>query len=273
MFFGMTTDGGQHGKGTIFKIQGDGTNYEEIHNFDQLTGANPKGALLLGNDGLLYGMTNRGGANDKGLVFRIYTDGTEYTSLKEFDENTGKWPLGHLIQASDNKLYGMTSIGGSLGNGTIFKINIDGTSFELLKDFSISKRPQGSLFEAEDGNLYGTTAIGGSDNAGTVFKLSKDGSDFEIIHDFIGNGGPGSINPYGDLIQATDGKLYGTTFWTFGGTIFSIHPDGSGFEQLYTFNNNGGGKPQGNLIEGVDSKLYGLTQEGGVNDLGSIFKI
>jgi uncharacterized repeat protein (TIGR03803 family) len=52
------------------------------------------------------------------------TDGTGYTVLKSFTNNDG--PNAGLI-LSGGTLYGTTYMGGSSGDGTVFKMNTNGT--------------------------------------------------------------------------------------------------------------------------------------------------
>ena len=73
-------------------------------------------------DKLLYGMTNVGGINGKGIIFSFNPKDSAIVKLHDFVDSTGSKPLGKLIEAKDGMLYGLTSSGGSTtgGNGTIF---------------------------------------------------------------------------------------------------------------------------------------------------------
>jgi uncharacterized repeat protein (TIGR03803 family) len=48
-----------------------------------------------------------------------------------------------MIQASDGLMYGSTQIGGSGGSGTIFRINLDGSGFTVIKSFNAETEGQG----------------------------------------------------------------------------------------------------------------------------------
>jgi uncharacterized repeat protein (TIGR03803 family) len=85
------------------------------------------------------------------------------------------------------------------------------------------------------------------------------------------------------LVQGNDGYLYGTTAWggtTGGGTVFRISTNGV-LTTLYSFgtglatnlNTPDGYGPQGGLVQGIDGYLYGTTQNGGTNNLGTVFRI
>src|SRR4026209_674697 len=87
--YGMTTDGGHHDDGVLFKIKTDGSSFDLLHKFGEThhDGKNPYGSLLLvGNK--LYGTTANGGDNDLGTVFVINTDGNNYQRLYSFKGKT-----------------------------------------------------------------------------------------------------------------------------------------------------------------------------------------
>ena len=107
---------------------------------------------------------------------------------------------------------------------------------------------------------------------------------FTRLHSFYGKNG---ANPYGALVQATGGNLYGTT--EFGGanticanglgcgTVFKISPGGGPVKTLYSFCSQTGctdGKfPQAAVVQAAGGNFYGTTLYGGVNDGGTVFKI
>src|SRR5579859_43898 len=88
------------------------------------------------------------------------------------------------LTLGSNVLYGTTQTGGSSGNGTLFAINVDGTGYNVLHDFSAltlngsnfdGATPFGALVLAGN-TIYGTARTGGSWGNGTVFAMSTDGS-------------------------------------------------------------------------------------------------
>src|SRR5262249_5405760 len=152
--------------------------------------------------GNFYGTTALGGANQKGTVFKIDSQGN-LTMLHSFSgfPNDGATPIAGLIQGSDGNFYGTTALGGMFYQGTLFRMTPAGAvtilhSFSgLLGDGSI---PMGGLVQASDGTLYGTTALGGAHFMGTVF-----GSAFGIVvtlHSFSGAPGEGAV-PTAKLVQ------------------------------------------------------------------------
>src|SRR5688572_29674335 len=127
----------------------------------------------------------------------------------------------------------MTIAGGDgpSGGGTIFRMQTDGTGFDVIHTFlePDGRNPYGSLL-LSGSSLYGlaTTADAGSNGVGTLFRIGTDGQGFEVLHAFQ----PGHASyPYGSLIQIGS-KLYGVTKGggTFdSGTVFSFDvPEPSG---------------------------------------------
>jgi uncharacterized repeat protein (TIGR03803 family) len=156
----------------------------------------------------------------------------------------------------------------------VFKVNKDGSGFQELHAFGGYQGPAG-LVEASDGMLYGATPGGGNYDAGIVFRLRKDGTGAVKLHDFNRADSANGASPYGELIQASDGALYGTTR-TGGvsptyGIIFRI--DTNGFQKVYDFDGQDGGAPMSGLIERSDGALYGTTSTGGAHFYGTAFQV
>jgi uncharacterized repeat protein (TIGR03803 family) len=175
------------------------------------TGQYPFARMIQGTDGALYGTASVGGSGGYGTVFKMNPDGTGFTVLRSFDQSaTGGYLESELIQGTDGALYGAAERGGSSGNGTLFKLNPDGTGFTVLLDFDGSTTggyPMAGVMQGTDGALYGTASNGGSSGYGTVFKVNPDGSGFTVLRNFNNSK---AAYPYAGLMQGTDGALYGT---------------------------------------------------------------
>jgi uncharacterized repeat protein (TIGR03803 family) len=136
-YYGTTQNGGagcqyQGGCGTLFKVTPAGT-LTTLYSFCSqpscLDGFGPEAGLVLASDGNFYGTTQGGGAHFYGTVFQLTPSGT-LTTLYNFCSLAncadGSQPVGGLIQAADGNLYGTTSVGGTLGLGTVFRITLNG---------------------------------------------------------------------------------------------------------------------------------------------------
>jgi uncharacterized repeat protein (TIGR03803 family) len=172
--------------------------------------------LVEGSDGKLYGTNHGGGQFGEGTIFRIALDDSYFENLHSFDCSVftnGCFPSAALIKASDGKMYGTTEGGGAFGGGTVFKIDSDGAGFQQVFFFRCGFSgctPRSPLVEGSDGKLYGTNHGGGQFGEGTIFRIALDGSDFALLHSFACDGDDG-CSPLAGLIQASDGRLYGTT--------------------------------------------------------------
>src|SRR3712207_5820874 len=77
----------------------------------------------------LIGMTSEGGAG-AGVIFSMPTGGTAITSQLTFTISSGAIPYYlELLEASNGKIYGMTSAGGSSNNGTLFEYDISANTY------------------------------------------------------------------------------------------------------------------------------------------------
>jgi uncharacterized repeat protein (TIGR03803 family) len=171
--YGTAQFGSSTGKGTLFAVNTDGTGFRTVHDFGGGSdGAEPLAGLIL-SDNTLYGTTFDGGSSGFGAVFKVNTDGTDFTSLHGFtDGSDGAHPHAGLILSGDT-LYGTASAGGSPGVGTVFEVNTDGTSYTNLHRFTAGDggSPYAGLV-LSGSTLYGTAYRGGSSGNGTVFSLS-----------------------------------------------------------------------------------------------------
>lgn len=119
-------------------------------------------------------MTDSGGSQGGGTVFRITPAGAE-TVLWSFGSGTdGTYPYGGLVEGSDGNFYGMAYEGGANGAGNIFQITRSGTetvlwSFGTGTDGSY---PCGDLTFGPDGTLYGLIYDGGTNNDGAVIQFN-----------------------------------------------------------------------------------------------------
>jgi uncharacterized repeat protein (TIGR03803 family) len=267
--YGMTTIGGYHNLGTIFRTTTSG-NLTTVVKFDSTNGKGPMSSLIQATDGNLYGVTVYGGISDSCVCFRYSLSGG-VTVLFDFDSAGFDDPYGSLVQANDSNLYGMTSDGaGAKMYGSIYKSSLSGKLTDL-HDFngtSDGGHPDGALIQATDSNLYGLTGSGSAQ--GTLFKCSLSGV-FTTLVTFNGTNG---AQPDGSLIQARDGYLYGMTS-TGGaqgdGTIFKCSTSGT-ITTIHSFNDTAGSFPSGTLVQATDGNLYGLTPYGGDSNSGVVFK-
>jgi len=270
--YGTTWFGGAENLGTVFKLAADRTE-TALHSFaGGADGLYPRSNLIVDSSGDFYGVTEGGGANDYGTVFKIAPDGTE-TVLHSFDSGTGT-PYGLTADRAGN-LYGFSGEG-RYGYGMVFELAPDGTETALysFKPVKHGYLPLGSLLIDKKGNLYSTTSLGGQvDLGGTVFKLAPDGKE-KVLYSFTAGSDGGG--PSAGVIRDSAGNFYGTA-GNYGnnncdygcGTVFRLAPDGTE-TTLYSFTGGSdGGWPYNGVIADSAGNLYGAGSYG----KGTIFKV
>ena len=193
--------------------------------------------LIAGPGGSLYGAGEFGGTNQSGDVFQLTPPAAPggawtYTVLHSFGPEGGERPVtpNTLTLASDGTLYGTTYGSndlGAIGTGAVFELKPPASpggnwAYTRLHDFP-GGHPDTPLV-IQNGNLYGAVA---RPEGGLVFEMQPPSSPggawtTTYLHHFTN----GQV-PFGELVVAKDGALYGTTgtfFAPYSGTIYRIAP-------------------------------------------------
>jgi len=154
-----------------------------LTHFNNTAGSQPRGGMVLGMGGALYGTTYEGGAYNVGVVFRLKPPVPPKTAWSRSTLWTfkgtpnGAKPEGGLLLGESGELYGTTSEGGSAygGPGSVFKLSppLPGKtawSYKELFNFAgdngkYSGTPHAGLVRGGDGSLFGT-------NDGIMYRLT-----------------------------------------------------------------------------------------------------
>ena len=277
VFYGVNSQDGIHNGGTLFRLEANGR-ITVIHSFayPYVTppvgdGGTPEGTLVFGPDGSLYGTTVLGGTADYGTIFKMTTDGQE-TILHNFGDGTvpgdGAGPTAGLTIGRDGNFYGTSHPlnGGASSGGTVYRVTANG-DMTVLHTFSgsgLEGQFPGGLLLGSDGNFYGMAFRGGSSRTdinpgyGTIYRITPAGQ-LTVLHNFDNTSGAG---PIGNLIEGTDGYLYGcTALGGIGfGTIFRIDKFGGNFRVLH-MSTKVTEEPSSGLVEAPDGSFYGAAGE------------
>ncbi len=271
--YGTTWMGGAKDSGVIFSYDPVSAVYTVEKQFGA-DGGLPLGGLIEATDGKLYGMTRLGGALGLGTIFSFDPATASFYTLYDFDNTHGSLAAADLLQASNGKLYGMTPSGGDNNIGVIFSFDPVTATLDKLFDFEsiAGNTPRGSFVQCSDGKLYGTTSYGGPSLSGDLFSFDITANSISRLHDFSYY--IDGLGPWGRLLQAADGNLYGYT--AFGGpggsgTAFSYNIATLDFNNIINFDGVKGSVPSGGLMQTANGTMYGVTRGGGINDKGLIF--
>lgn len=210
--FGTTVSGGTSGNGTVFEIANTASGYDSapitLVNFNNTDGNNPYSGLIIDANSNLLGTTNSGGTYGYGTVFEIVNTSGVYsstpTTLVNFDDHNGAYPIATLIADANGNLFGTTTESGASGDGTLFEIANSASGYATTPTTLISFNgangafPYSSLIADAKGNLFGATLAGGASNDGAVFEVT--GSGFVPPKQFVGT--PGTPHCIGDSISS-----------------------------------------------------------------------
>lgn len=268
-------------------------------------GDRPVAGLLIDSGGNLYGTTQFGGANNRGVVFEIKSrnGAWSYRVLHSFCADSGcpdgSIPSAGLILDTSGNLYGTTETGGASNCGTVFELKARHRQLATLYSFcstsndakfplaGLTYRGQavGALYDGK-APLYGTSSQGGAPGQGTVYTLARKHRIWSesVLHEFceagVGSCADGEA-PLGDLIVDGVGNLYGNT--TIGGSqgngvVFELSSGRRKWKEtvLYDFCQLGdcadGDRPLGALLMDSAGALIGTTSLG-PGEAGNLFKL
>jgi uncharacterized repeat protein (TIGR03803 family) len=275
--YGLTKEGGSSNAGVIFSYDLITQQYTLLYSFDgSINGANPVGQLMLANNGLLYGVTSKGGLNNGGVLFSFDTGSNMFTKLYDFTFASGIEPDGGLVEQSTGVLYGVTYRGGLNDKGVIFKFTIAGSSYQNLYDFNAlnGENPRGTLVTTPNGYLMGCTTNGGVNSKGVIFGYRASSGTF-VKHVDLSSVSGG--NPEGSLIyHPATSKCFGLAAQdglNGQGTLFQLDTNGTAFLKLYDFQQLTGGHPKGKISIASGNRLVGNTYDGGAANYGTVFTI
>ena len=256
---------------------------------DSQSGAHPAGGLSGDANGILYGTTVYGGANDDGAIFSLTSSGGTWNEsvLHSFDGSDGKHPESALAyDATTGDFYGTTSSGGAADCGTAFQLSKSGNtwSFKHLYDFQgdpdgcnpiVALRPG-----PKSGIYYGATLYGGSGH-GVVYALKeKNGAWTESVLYTFGGSGDGGNPADLDSTKSLNGRIFGVASkggQFSDGVVFELQQSHEKWAEsvVYSFQ---GGKTDGKVPHGIkydvqNGNFYGTTQNGGSENEGTVFEL
>lgn len=273
--YGTSEKGGPSGRGTIFRVSQKMDSLELVFEFPVSNVGEPEQYLTQTATGMIYGYCLYNGdvnSREAGTIFRFDPRSRNLESVYSFPE--GQNPLGHLSIDLEGNVYGATSSGGKFGLGMVFKMDSLGDSFTTLHSFGEEQQAIFGTSEislGSDGFLYGMAR---TNNHGSVklFKIGKDGLGFEILNTYTLE--KNQYN-YQHLLPVGSGfwsisRLYGEK----NQDVFFLLDTTNGNQSVIDSRMEGSKTycPSPGLMLGSDNTVFGITQCGGKNDLGTLFR-
>jgi uncharacterized repeat protein (TIGR03803 family) len=189
LLYGLAREGGKDDRGTLFRLASDGRtamfSFTGVSN--SYPGRSPRGPLARAADGSLYGVTELGGSQNLGVIFK-FTPPSNYLVIAEFAGSGPNSPRGGLITAPNGFIYGTTSRGGTNNSGSVIRINPVNDSWSALASFPATNGgPEGELAMGTDGAVLGFTTTGTS--WGAVFRFLPTNNSISFPVTFTGRAG------------------------------------------------------------------------------------
>jgi uncharacterized repeat protein (TIGR03803 family) len=192
----------------------------------------------------------------------------------------GHYPyMNDLVLASDGNYYGTTTYGGTNNQGTIFRLQTNGT-LKIIHSFvggAEGCNPTGGLSVNLAGALIGFASGCGS-GGGTIFRSSLNGT-VVVLHTMTYQvEGYNNTNCSGraPVQRASDSFLVGVNCngGPFnGGTAWQMAPNGR-FDVLHAFGEAwADGLNASDMALAADESIIGVTSNGGIGNNGTIFEI
>ncbi len=188
--YGATTAGGTNDDGVIFSVNTDGSNFTVLHQFVGTDGKYPVGTLRVGQNGVVYGLTEYGGTRNYGVLYSV-TPGGAFSVVHDFLGGKDGRDPGSLLISPKGVLVGSTFQGGppnsSCGNagcGTIFVYAPQSGKFQPVYEFDFVNGTGGTIgalgpgptvYGADYTAPYTVTLQSGTKNIG-YFSAGLDGT-------------------------------------------------------------------------------------------------
>ena len=263
--------------------------------------------LILGSDGMLYGVHTAidhfsFGENETGGIYKLDPNSGMTTLLHSFSGNNienpaasvqnylsfnqglGKPVLG-LIQATNNKLYGITEKGGAYNLGGIYCYDLSNGTYTKLVDFSdqsggLGYQPTSPLIEGPNDDLFGVLNWSSNNGNGWLYKVDITNNTVSIVSSLEADGYAIAGTVMQISYNASENKIYGTkeefAGLDAGGGVYSYNFNNQTVtnEAIITTGQTATLGSYGNGMSPVasDGFLYFTTRDAGANGEGCLLK-
>jgi uncharacterized repeat protein (TIGR03803 family) len=271
LYGGVGGANGPDGSGVLYRVNRNGSGFQVIHKFCSRANCadGSGGALVVGNDGNLYGASYYGGtgvcfSSGCGTIFRVTPSSGAYAVVFNFNSSTiGENPT-NLTMGADGTFYGVDF--GTGGENMFHYAPATGAFETVALNFPlINGRPArgGMLTLGPNGNFYGLYGAYGVNGEG-LYEVQLDGSNLQAFpfYNTIALGG----SPDG-LLLASDSNFWVADYSGSSGygDIITLSPaDGKLIQTLSPFSASAAvGAYPVEIIQAKDGTLWGSTDQYG----------
>jgi hypothetical protein len=165
------------------------------------------------------------------------------------------------MRASDGKFYGMIAGGGTSQKGYVFQFDPVTAHFQPVFSFDGTNgaQPSNGLVQGENGKIYGVVDAGGTNELGVIFSLDLATLKETVLYNMDASVGAAK----GSLLYATDGNLYGITFYQgmlLHGSFFRFNPSTKVIKVLRAYDGDTygmyGSVPVSQIVQADNGNLY-----------------
>jgi len=259
-----------------------------LYRFTGSTDAWQGSGLVSDQAGNLYGVSESGGAQQKGAVFELTPSGGVWVEsiLYSFTGGSDGGTPTDIIVGNDGNLYGMAALGGAYGGGVVFQLTPSGSGWTEAVLYDLPSSPLGtnphSLLQDSAGNLFGTFDYAGccASSVGLIFMLSPSNGNWVFNELHHGNANLDGDDLFPNMTLDEAGNLHGTEVAYSGcintvnyGYIFELARGSNGWQYSTpvawdnTYFGTGGA-----LALDAHGNLYGTTSDCGAYNHGTVWE-
>lgn len=237
--------------------------FEELHRFPRF-GKAPSG-IVRGPNGDLYGVTETGGFNEAGTLYRISGTTGAVETLANFSAIPVASPSPQIAADAFGNVYGLSNFGTRIWR---WNASTGLHVMALLSDVGLSGTINGVVLDTS-GGLIGTATSGGANGAGVLWRWHA-GTGVQKLGEFAQ--ATTGLTTKSRLAVDNQGAIYGCSDAVGGLMILWRWKFGAGFEKLAelptaAYGTNG----LGVTIDG-NNRVWGVTSLGGAQDDGTLWR-
>lgn len=269
----VSPSGGLNQHGLIYKVNGDGSGFEELVSMDSLNADNLCSELTL-SQGYVYGFAYQGAS---AFLYRVNTTTRNYEKLINLPTSISSSRHFSKLTGVNGRYYFISASGGTNGYGGLYAYDTTAQTILSLTNFStqtgfypidvnqpLSGRINGLVFA--DSSLYGVAVLGGQNGFGTIYKYAPSNNSFEIAFNFGGNNRV--AYPITELVVIDDYHLLGfcsdTTKQILNkNIIYAFNRKSNYFFEVRELNNFDGVFVVGQIAYAPDGYVYASARHGG----------